>query len=646
MNVRILVAVAALALLLTGCSRGPGPATRILLVTFDTTRADRLGCYGNEDRLTPNLDRLAAEATLFEHAVAQVPTTLPSHSTMFTGLYPQDHGVRYNLMFRLGPEAHTLAEIVSEAGFATAAFPGSYILDRKYGLAQGFDTFADPPTLERGMRSHPDDLLRNAAEGVDLALDWLAGHRGEKSFVWLHFWEPHHPYEPPFPYSSRYRERPYDGEIAYADEQFGRLYDSLRGDGEWDRTLLVVAGDHGEGLHDHDESYHSYLVYETTQRVPLILRAPRVAASRVSEPVVLADLMPTLLDLAGLPVPEGLRGISLRPALDGGDLPRRDLYFESLAGSLNYGWAELRGVRSGRWKLIDSSDPELYDLEEDPEERINLAGLEAERVQDLRAALAAVADPLAAEAPAQQAQEAVLDAETQLFLASLGYVGSVAGGGSAADAAQPRAVIDMANELLRAQRAVALRQWDAVLDLSDYVRRRDPKNKWALQNGARALIALDRAREAQDLGAEVVRYYPEMDQAYVIWAIAYRAQDQTETAWKVLHQGLKAIPGSEVLTYFAVVAAFDAGHADVCGAELPAALAAHPDSGRLIVLEARCQAEAGDPHAALATLARAGEAGFGQFDLLKQAEEFREVVALPGWESLVAESAASREKEP
>jgi arylsulfatase A-like enzyme len=644
MRLHARLTVLLLPLLLAACSDGPGPATHIVLVTFDTTRADRLGCYGNESGLTPNLDRFASGATVFEQAVAQTPTTLPSHATILTGVYPQDHGVRYNLIYRLSPEALTLAERLQAAGFATAAFPATYILDRKFGLDQGFETFADPPAFPKGARGHPDDVLRPAEEGVDLALDWLAGQRGKKAFVWLHFYEPHHPYSPPFPYSAEYRARPYDGEIAYADEQFGRLFDRLREEEAWDRTLLVVVGDHGEGLHDHSEAYHAYLVYETTQHVPLIVRAPRARAGRVSEPVVLADLVPTIVDLAGLPVPDGLRGISLRPAFSGKALPRRDLYFESLSGALNFGWAELKGIRSGRWKLIDSFDPELYDLEADPGEQVNLAGLEPERVEDLRVELRALADPLETVVAAEQAQDPVLDAETQLFLASLGYVGSVTGGGSAEEPVHPRDAIDMSVELLSAQRAVAEKRWDPVLELGRYVLERDPGNKWALNASVTALVALGRPVEAQDIGAEFVRLYPDNERAYIQLAIAYQAQQESESAYDVLKQGLRAVPDSEALVYYSVVAAFEARHESVCESELRDALAVHPGSGRLLVLRARCEAEGGAPETALATLHEAHEVGFHEFKLLERAEEFRDVVALQGWQPLVAAGEAAAEQ--
>ena len=230
---------------------------------------------------------------------------------------------------------------------------------------------------------------------MDRALAWLDDQTGaDRQFMWLHFYDPHAPYLPPFPYSSTHRERPYDGELAYADAQFGRLMERLRADPAWDRTLVIVVGDHGEGLHEHGERFHANLVYETTQRVPLIIRATGARAVRVAEPVSLVDITPTVLDYVGLDSSAEFRGVSLRGCVEGDSPEKRDIYFESLAGSLNYGWAELRGVRYGDWKLIDSDTPELFNLADDPGELNNLAELEAQQVEDLRASLADLRQPL------------------------------------------------------------------------------------------------------------------------------------------------------------------------------------------------------------------------------------------------------------
>ena len=627
--------VAALVLAgLPACS-GPRTATRIVIVTLDTTRADRLGCYGYAPTATPHLDRLAAEAVLFENAVSSVPTTLPSHSTMFTGLYPQDHGVRYNLVFRLATSAETLAEILHDAGFSTAGFPATFIVGRKFGIAQGFDTFFDPP---EGIGASPDASAHAglpAATGVDRALAWLADRpHDERQFLWLHFYDPHMPYAPPFPYSSQYRDRPYEGEIAYMDTQFGRFVDALRASSHWPDTLLIVAGDHGEGLYEHKERLHGSLIYESTQHVPLIVRAPRARASRVGEPVGLVDLFPTVLDYAGL-APRNGRGQSLRPLIERrADGRLRDLYVESLAGSLNYGWAELRGVRHGPWKLIDGPEPELYRLDQDPKEAANLAVREPERLSEMRAALAQIALPLAGAQASEPALDAVLDPATERLLASLGYVAGGAGG-SAAGAPSPRDVIDVEAELLAGQSALAEGAWSQVEDVCRYVLRRDPTNKWSLVSLAATLVHTARPREAETIAAELLRLYPDADQAYFQLAQALKAQSRESSAQDVLDRGVEALPDSEMLAYYRLVNAFDLARAGLCDQAVPAAVAKFERSGTIRVLLARCQARAGQPDAALSTLGEAVDRGFSQVERLSEAAEFRDLASRAEFRALV-----------
>ncbi|HXV77173.1 MAG TPA: sulfatase-like hydrolase/transferase, partial [Candidatus Polarisedimenticolaceae bacterium] len=615
--------------------------------TLDTTRADRLGCYGYESAETPNFDRLADAAVLFEQAVSPVPTTLPSHSTLFTGRYPQDHGVRYNLVYRLGPEAVTLAEYLHGAGFATAGFPSAYVLAPAYGLDQGFDTYSadsiappggDPPTDFNGLR---------AGRVVDDAIAWLDGRsESEKQFAWLHFYDPHAPYDPPFPYSSRYRGRPYDGEIAYMDAQFGRLLARLESSPAWAQTLLIVAGDHGEGLHEHRERFHANLIYETTQRVPLFIRLPAGSARRIEEPVTLADITPTLLDLLGIEAAEKLRGISLADVLRGDEPPRRDIYFESLAGAMNYGWQELRGIRYGPWKLIQSDDAQLFHLDDDPGESSDLASLEGERVADMSAALSSLAEPLDGSSAAELAHDPVTSPETERFLASLGYVAG-GSGGSAEGAANPRELIDLEPELLAGQLSVGAGDWEAVEGLCRYVLERDPKNKWALGNLVGALIRSDRFEEAQDTAVEIIRHYPDREQGYLLLARCYRAEERVDEAFRVLSEGLERVGESAGLRYFYIVAGFEVDAEGLCEETVPRAVESHPDSARLTVMLARCEAGAGKTDAALDTLARAVELGFPALEQLKEGEEFEEVMRHPRFAELLAEvdrRRAEREK--
>ncbi len=602
-----------------GCAKIT-PVTRVVLVTFDTTRADRIGCYGYEEGRTPNLDAFAAGGVLFDNAVSQVPTTLPSHATMFTGQFPQDHGVRYNIFYSLDESAKTLAESLQAAGFATAGFPASQVVAAAYGLNQGFDHYVDPPAEGEGVPGHHG--MRSATEGVDLTLDWLANSEADKSFVWLHLYDPHWPYTPPFPYSSEFRERRYDGEIAYADAEFGRLLDTLEQDPAWERTLVIVAGDHGEGLYEHDERWHTILLYETTQHVPLIVGAPGATAGRVDTAVTLADLMPTVLDLTGVNAPGEMRGRSWRPALEGRSLTPRDVYFESLAGSLIYGWAELHGIRYGRWKLIDSSEPELFDLDSDPGETENLADVEPQRVADLRAALEELKIPLKGGSGASSSAEIEIDPETRAMFESLGY--TAGGGGSAAGAPNPRDLIFLEPELLNGQNAVAARDWKGVEEFCKYTLERDGTNKWALINMSKALDKLDRYDEAIQHAELFIGVYPESAMGYDTKANIQMGRKEKVEALETLRAGMsrEALSSSELLRYKALVVGFDLAATNICSEQVPSALARHAKSGRMHVLQARCRIRDGDTKGALASLQLASEIGFTRIAELAKTDDF------------------------
>ena len=431
----------AMTLGLGGCQR-PEP-WNVLLVTFDTTRADHLACYGHDGIRTPNVDALAAEGVLFEQAYAAAPVTTPSHSTILTGKYPIAHGVRDNGLFVLPDSQQTLAEILGEAGWATGAAIGAFPLVRKFGLDQGFDHYDDainPPTDNfLADRSLPKSRLyfdeRRAAR-VNEALDpWLEQHHADPFFAWVHYYDPHQPFDPPTPYDQLYAGRPYEGEIAYADEVFGQLLDRLRQLGVYDRTIVVLTADHGEGRGEHGELTHSVQIYNTTLHVPLIVHVPGTEGGRrIGAPVSSVDIVPTVLDLLGLPIPDDVQGQSLAPILRGeagaeGDetLARRPLYAETLAPRLGFGWGELRALMRGDRKLIYGPRPELYDLGADPDELHDLIDTETETAERMEAELAR----FLAENAAQDLDAAVeMDEETRQKLMALGYIG---GGGGVGD---------------------------------------------------------------------------------------------------------------------------------------------------------------------------------------------------------------------
>jgi arylsulfatase A-like enzyme len=346
----------------------------VLLVTLDTTRADRIGVYGNREIETPNLDRLAREGVLFSQAVATAPTTLPAHASIMTGLYPNRHGARTTALFRVGEEQRTLAEVLADRGYATAAFPSAFVLDERFGLAQGFEVY-DTRTTARG--PSPEFTERRAEKTTDLALRWLRSTSRRPFFLWVHYYDPHAAYAPPEPYASLYP--PYDGEIAYVDRHLGRLLEAVESAGP---ALVVVIADHGESFGDHGEYAHSYLIQETTLQIPLMMYAAGALTGglRVDARISQVDLMPTILSLLGIDAPEGLDGVDLTQPPD----PTRAIVAETLEGRVYFGWSRLSAIYQGPLKLIDGTRAALYDLSQDPLEQRDLAASRGADVVRLR----------------------------------------------------------------------------------------------------------------------------------------------------------------------------------------------------------------------------------------------------------------------
>lgn len=401
-------------------ARPPIPASsrfdRAILVTIDTLRADHVGVYGSERARTATLDGLARRGVRFEHAIAPVPVTLPSHTSLMTGLQPPSHGVRHNGMFALEEDVPVLAEQMRSAGFATAAFVAAVVLDPRYGLARGFDTYDADVGFVRASKSDFSYAERSADRVVDAALEWLESAPDE-FFVWVHLYDPHADYSPPPAFQLVVPGDPYGGEIAFADAQVGRLLKEVEARWPRDRTLVVVTSDHGEAFGEHGEQTHSYGVYDATQRVPLILAGAGVP-SGVSVPGVvrLIDVAPTVLSLGGVAPLEGAEGTSLEPLWQDPSAPGRTAYVETLATRFDMGWSPLLGIRTDEWKYIRAPSAELYDLRSDPQELENLHGERAEKAAEL--------DRLVDEALARTrlADRLQVDAEQQQQLESLGYV--------------------------------------------------------------------------------------------------------------------------------------------------------------------------------------------------------------------------------
>jgi choline-sulfatase len=393
------------------------------------------------DVATPNLDRLARSGAVFTQAISSAPITLPAHSSILSGLYPTSHGARFNGIFRLSNDVETVAESLQREGFATGAFVGAFVLDRRFGLEQGFDVYDDE--LPGGDNANPLHFAeRRAEEVVDRALAFVEAHREERIFVWVHVYDPHLPHDAPAPYAERYLDRPYDAEVAYTDAALGPLLAAVKDD----RTAVVVIGDHGEGLGDHGESSHMLFVYDSTMRVPLVLKAPGVAAGTRNERQVRSvDVAPTILELAGVATDRKTDGVSLLAQL--GAEPEEDLaaYGETFGTFYQFNWSELRFLRKDGYKFIEAPRPELYDLRVDPGETTNLW---TESPSDLGKRLRRELDR-AVKAEKEEAANPV-DEETRRRLESLGYVASTSkkSGGGLPDPKDRVAIFERTQELL------------------------------------------------------------------------------------------------------------------------------------------------------------------------------------------------------
>jgi choline-sulfatase len=416
----------------------------IVLITLDTTRADHLPIYGYTGVRTPQLERLARRGLVFEQCVTASPFTLPAHCTIMTGLYPTYHGVRINGNTALSEKHETMAKLLGSRGYDCGAFIGAFVLDGRWGLKQGFSEYNDDFDLNKYKQLDLGLVQKPSREVVDEAIDWLAKRRDRPFFAWLHLYDPHIPYDPPEPYRSEYGDRGptglYDGEIAAMDAQIGRFYDWLDENDLTDNTILVLVGDHGEGLGEHDESTHGYYIYDYVVHVPLLIVTPFAPLQnrRCPEQVRTVDLLPTVEEMAGIAPGKNLHGRSLLPLFySESENEKRPAYSESMAPQLQYGWSPLYSLRQFPFKFIDAPRAEFYDLKNDPGENNNLRLRQFPKAREYKKILDKLIADTGRNAPKTEAAD--LDQETMRRLATLGYVGSLtapkaaAGGTNLAD---------------------------------------------------------------------------------------------------------------------------------------------------------------------------------------------------------------------
>jgi arylsulfatase A-like enzyme/Flp pilus assembly protein TadD len=546
--------------------RAPDRAARarnVVLITLDTTRADALGTYGREPSPSPEIDRLARDGVVFEQALTSSPSTLPSHASIMTGLHPYAHGARSNSGYVLAGANETLAEALRRHGYRTAAEIASSVISKRTRLDQGFESYRDvdsfdvalkrlPVYADNGELEYADVQERDAGDITRFGLRFLAQNKDEPFFLWLHYFDPHRRHAPPNPFRQRFAEDPYAGEIAFTDQQIGRVLRQIDDLGLRDRTFVALTADHGEGLGEHAELSHSFFVYDTTMHVPLILRGPGLPEGRrVASLVRTIDLAPTILDSLGLPPLEAAQGVSLR-RLASGDATDLALvgYGESIEFFSTFRTSVLRFLRQGRWKYIHKVRPELYDVRADPGELHDLASTDAERTQALRGAL----ETLLADAPSKlQGRTVDLDQETFDQLAKLGYVG----GGAPAELEDELATLDVTGIDPRKQ----------VEDISVYA------DAWRDAQVGKHDVAVEKFEGLRSR-------YPGSPTLLYALGNALREGDRHAEAVPVLERALEVDPSYEGLYIQLADSAQEVGRNDVAERALRAALARNPCSSR------------------------------------------------------------------
>lgn len=517
----------------------------VVLVTLDTFRADRMGCYGNRSGLTPHLDALAARSVVFEDASAPVPITLPSHASLFTGRYPTSTGVRNNGTFVLPASETTLAEVLSKAGWSTAAVVASYPLHSRYGLAQGFETydqdFPQPDLTNDG--TIPIFFSERDAHAVtDRALEiWGRSPKGPR-FLWVHYFDAHAPYAPPEPFRSNHAGAPYDGEIAFVDSEAGRLLERIRRDSP--RAVVVVVGDHGESLGEHGEKTHGVFVYQSTIHVPFLLSAPGLLdeGKRVRVPVSLVDVLPTVAALVGLEPPKAVEGADLRNAIRSRRAPARPVYAESYLPRLQFRFSELTMLRRGPLKWIDAPSSELFDVAQDPGETRNLAGGHPEEtaVREALGDFTRSADPAASQRAAGG-----LDAEAEAKLRSLGYAsaGTLDRGRGEGRGRDPKEMVAYLQRYDQAVGLIAAARFDEGTAILRELIPQAPENFMARYQLAAGLFSAGRLDDAERELRTVLADAPSFTNGYLMLAEAQARLGKIDAAVASYRAAASASPG-------------------------------------------------------------------------------------------------------
>ena len=522
------------------------PATNVILITIDTVRADHLGCYGAKEIQTPTLDALAHDGILFERAISQVPLTWPSHAAILTGLYPFQNGVQDFTGQPLEARFRSVAQAFHDHGYATGAVVSSFVLDRSWGLARGFDFYDDAFPAEEFANKDLGLVERRAADSVTRALAWLQKNPRRPFFFWLHLYDPHSPYDPPEPYRTQYKSHPYDGEIAYADHELGRLIAWLKRNQLYEHSLIVFLSDHGESLGEHGEQEHGFFVYNATVHIPLIVKPPAgsgIRPTRVARPVETVAVAPTLLQLAG--VHDEIEKQLVSPGLFGADAETADAYSETFYPFSSFGWSPLHALQTARYQFIDGPEPELYDVEADPEEKNNLASQQPATLAVLKEKLATrLRDHRFAPAPDSSSE---LSPDAIDKLRALGYVAyrsPVSAAALAAGLPDPKDKLWEFNAILQAEDALHSGDFALSKSLLLQVREKDPAMYVVPFALGEAAMAQQEWSEASSEFKKCLELNPHFDQAMLGLARALTLQGKTDEAKQWSRQAIQYNPQS------------------------------------------------------------------------------------------------------
>ncbi len=520
-----------------GSDRG-GP---VILISIDTLRADHLPIYGATGVKTPTLDALAADSIVFDEAWSQVPLTFPSHASVLTGRLPADDGVRNNLGYRFDPAMPSIPTLLSAHGYQTGAAVSAYVLRGATGLAGAFDHYDDE--MERSEGAAVGDIQRHGDATIRAATDWMDSHSGQPFFLFVHLFEPHAPYEPPEPFRTEYASSPYDGEIAAADHDLAALIDDLRQKNLYDDATIIFMSDHGEGLGDHGESQHGIFLYREAIHVPLFLKLPRneMAGRRISTPVALTDILPTVASIAGIAIDDPkVIGTSL-VEIARGATPDRKIFSETMYPRIHLGWSDLASLVDDRFHYIEAPTPELYDESSDPAETQNV-------LADNRRVYAAMKKEMATHDRSLTAPTDI-DPEDLAKLTALGYLGGTHSTKAGENLPDPK---------------------DHIADLERYM-------------AASTLVREDRAGEAIGTLQEITRNNPAFADAWTVLAKAYQQTGQLEQAVDAYQKTIEAAPMLAPGTALSLAEVLlDLNRYDDALHHAELALEAHPSAARIV----------------------------------------------------------------